>query len=66
MYFQTSDDDDGDHVDDGKQLGLWEVEERVLKSSGDVAKACLAELGFETLAVNEARKVLARRIELGS
>jgi hypothetical protein len=49
-----------------KELGLWEVEKKLFEASGDVAKACLAELGFEKLAVHEARKVLARRVELSS
>jgi hypothetical protein len=59
--------EDDDDVEDGeRQLGLWEVEKKLFEAGGDVAKACLEELGFERLAVHEARKVLARRIELSS
>jgi hypothetical protein len=59
-------DDDGEDGQDGRQLGLWEVEKKLFEAGGDVARACLADLGLEKLAVHEARKVLARRVELSS
>lgn len=62
----ADDEDEDDAEDEHRQLGLWEVEKKLFEAGGDVAKACLAELGFEKLAVHEARKVLARRIELSS
>ena len=60
------DDEDEEGEEGGRKLGLWEVEKKLFEAGGGVAKACLAELGFEKLAVHEARKVLARRIELSS
>jgi hypothetical protein len=63
------DEDDEDDVGNGngkKRLGLWQVEKRMFESSGDEARACLRELGFERLSVAEGRKVLAKRVELGA
>jgi len=56
------------HVDEGARLvGLQEnreeVEKRMLESSGEEARMCLEEFGFERLGVAEGRKVLVRRVE---
>jgi hypothetical protein len=45
-------------------LGLWAVEKRMFEASGEEARGCLEELGFERLGVAEGRKVLARRVEV--
>jgi hypothetical protein len=62
-------DEDGDESmeDGGKaRLGLWQVEKRMFEASGEEARHCLEELGFERLSVAEGRKVLARRVELSA
>jgi len=57
---------DGEARGSGKRvLGLWEAE-KGLFGDGEQARLCLEALGFERLTVAEARKVLARRVELGS
>lgn len=45
-------------------MGLWAVEKRMFEASGEEARGCLEELGFQRLGVAEARKVLARRVEV--
>jgi RAD50-interacting protein 1 len=45
-------------------LGLWAVEKRMFEASGEEARGCLEELGFQRLGVAEGRKVLARRVEV--
>jgi len=50
--------------EEGAKLGLWEVEKRMFEASGEEARGCLEELGFERLGVAEGRKVLARRVEV--
>jgi hypothetical protein len=65
----TDEDMDEDELEGGagkRRLGLWQVGKRVLESSGEEARACLQELGFERLSVTEGRKVLVRRVEMGS
>jgi hypothetical protein len=70
----TDEDMDEEEVEGGangggtgnKRLGLWQVGKRVLEASGEEARACLQELGFERLSVTEGRKVLVRRVEMGS
>ena len=50
-----------------KKWGLWEVEKRLFQSGGEDAKRFLVdELSVERLSVADARKVLARKVELGS
>jgi len=50
-----------------KKWGLWEVEKRLFQSGGEESKAFLVdELSIERLSVADARKVLARKVELGS
>lgn len=50
-----------------RKLGLWEVERRLFQSGGEEARGFLiSEMGVERISVAEARKVLARRVELGS
>jgi hypothetical protein len=54
-------------VGEEKKWGLWEVEKRLFQSGGEDAKAFLVdELNIERLSVADARKVLARKVELGS
>lgn len=50
--------------DDGAGMGLWAVERKMFEASGDEARACLENLGFQRLGVAEGRKVLARRVEV--
>jgi RAD50-interacting protein 1 len=57
----TKDDDD-----EGDELGLVEVSKRLFEGSGEDARSVLDELGLDKLSVGEARKTLARRVELGS
>lgn len=47
----------------GASLGLWEVEKRLF-ADNQSARDVLDELGLETLAENEARALLGRRVEL--
>ncbi|KAH7393982.1 TIP-1 family-domain-containing protein [Phaeosphaeria sp. MPI-PUGE-AT-0046c] len=47
----------------GVSLGLWEVEKRLF-ADNQSARDVLDELGLETLAENEARALLGRRVEL--
>lgn len=47
-------------------LGLWAVEKRMFEASGEEARGCLEELGFQRLGVAEGRKVLARRVEVSN
>ena len=58
-----------EHEKDADEMkwGLWEVEKRLFQSGGEEAKAFLVdELSIERLSVADARKVLARKVELGS
>ncbi|KAI7115143.1 hypothetical protein KC352_g34434, partial [Hortaea werneckii] len=52
-------------ADDGKQLGLFEVE-RLVFIDNESARHALELLGLETLSETDARSVLGRRVELGS
>jgi RAD50-interacting protein 1 len=55
--------------DDGKkrEWGLWEVERHLIGSGGDEAREFLInEMGIERLSVTDARKILSRKVELGS
>ncbi|KAE9986810.1 hypothetical protein EG327_004112 [Venturia inaequalis] len=45
-------------------MGLWAVEKKMFEASGEEARGCLEELGFQRLGVAEGRKVLARRVEV--
>ena len=57
----------GDEHVPGKEWGLWEVERQLLQSGGDEAREFLInELGMERISVTEARKILARKVELSS
>lgn len=47
-------------------MGLQEAGRKMFEADGEVAKEVLAALGVETLTVGEARRLLARRVELGS
>jgi hypothetical protein len=60
---RTSNDDDSE-VKSGK-VGLFEAEKRLYQQSDD-ARELLEELGLDQLSINDARKILARRIELSS
>jgi hypothetical protein len=55
-----------DEDDEGDELGLFEVSKRLFEGSGEDARSVLDELGLDKLSVGEARKTLARRVELGS
>jgi len=56
------DDEEGE-----KKLGLWEVEKMLFQSGGEDARRFLVdEMGIERLSVSDARKVLARKLDLGS
>lgn len=56
-----------DHADaDTEKIGLFEAGKRLFEGRGDDAKELLDELGLDRLGVADARKVLARRVELGS
>jgi RAD50-interacting protein 1 len=48
------------------ELGLFEVSKRLFEGSGEDARSVLDELGLDKLSVGDARKTLARRVELGS
>lgn len=48
------------------EMGLWAVEKRMFEASGEEARGCLEELGFQRLGVAEGRKVLARRVEVSN
>lgn len=50
----------------GDELGLFEVSKRLFEGSGEDARNVLDEMGLDRLSVGEARKTLARRVELGS
>jgi hypothetical protein len=52
--------------DEDDELGLFEVSKRLFEGSGEDARTVLDELGLDKLSVGEARKTLARRVELGS
>jgi RAD50-interacting protein 1 len=62
---EHKDDNDGDGSENEK-IGLFEAGKRLFEGSGEDAKELLDELGLDRLGVAEARKVLARRVELGS
>jgi hypothetical protein len=47
-------------------VGLFEAGKRLFEGSGDDAKELLEEMGLDLLSVGDARKILARRVELGS
>lgn len=56
-----------DEEEGEKKLGLWEVEKKLFQSGGEEARGYLVEeMGVERLSVADARKVLARKVELGS
>jgi hypothetical protein len=55
-----------DDNESGDELGLFEVSKHLFESSGEDARSVLDELGLDKLTVGEARKTLARRVELGS
>jgi hypothetical protein len=62
------DDDDGDEGADGetgRTVGLAEAGKRLFEGDGEMAKELLDEMGLDRLSVGDARKVLARRVELG-
>jgi hypothetical protein len=60
----SKDKDDEEDADD--ELGLFEVSKRLFEGSGEDARKALDEIGLDRLSVGEARKTLARRVELGS
>lgn len=51
---------------DVETIGLFEAGKRLFEGSGDDAKEFLDQLGLDRLSIGEARKILSRRIELGS
>ncbi|KAF2400061.1 hypothetical protein EJ06DRAFT_562428 [Trichodelitschia bisporula] len=55
--------EEGDDGGDGGKVTLWGVEKRIF-GDGEEARVCLGELGLVRVGVTEARKVLARRVEL--
>ena len=58
--------DDGDGEEGGKALGLREVEKMLFQSGGEDARRFLVDqMGIERLSVSDARKVLARKLDLG-
>jgi hypothetical protein len=58
--------DKEDNDNSNSQIGLFEAGKRLFEGSGEDAKELLDEMGLDRLGVGDARKVLARRVELGS
>lgn len=61
-----ADDDTQDDEDESTEVYLIEAGKRLFEGSGDDAKKLLDEMSLDRLSVADARKVLARRVELGS
>ncbi|KAF2666574.1 hypothetical protein BT63DRAFT_375958 [Microthyrium microscopicum] len=55
-----------DDAENPADVGLFEVGKRLFEGSGEDAKKLLDDLGLDRLSVGEARKILAKRVELGS
>jgi hypothetical protein len=55
-----------DSDESNRQIGLFEAGKRLFEGSGEDAKELLNAMGLDRLGVGDARKILARRIELGS
>jgi hypothetical protein len=64
----SRDNKDASEVDssESEKIGLFAAGKRLFEGSGEDAKELLDEMGLDRLGVADARKVLARRVELGS
>jgi RAD50-interacting protein 1 len=56
---------DEDDEDDEKPMTLFQVQKKLMGSGGDQARELLDGMGLSRLGVGEARKIIARRVELG-